>query len=201
MLYTAEPGLVIGFHGCDQRVSDAIISGITSLRPSTNDWDWLGHGIYFWQNSYDRAMNYAMHPPPNVQIHQPAVIGAVISLGRCLDLTDKRWIDLTRSSFEILKRTREPRGFSLPANADPGGGRRWGDKVLRRLDCAVIENVHKLLRDAGSQPFDSVRCVFYEGKRLYRGAGFYEKTHVQICIRNPNCIKGYFRPREEVDWK
>ena len=45
-------------------------------------------------------------------------------------------------------------------------------------------------------PFDSVRGVFWEGKELYKNAGFREKDHIQICIRNPNCIKGYFLPRE-----
>ncbi|HYE54151.1 MAG TPA: hypothetical protein VD996_04880 [Chitinophagaceae bacterium] len=25
--------------------------------------------------------------------------------------------------------------------------------------------------------------------------GFHEKNHIQLCIRNPNCIKGYFLPR------
>ena len=26
-------------------------------------------------------------------------------------------------------------------------------------------------------------------------AGFAEKNHIQICVCNPNCIKGYFLPR------
>lgn len=48
----------------------------------------------------------------------------------------------------------------------------------------------------GEVGFDSVRGVFFEGTELYPGAGFREKDHIQICIRNPNCIKGYFLPRE-----
>ena len=43
------------------------------------------------------------------------------------------------------------------------------------------------------QQFDSVRGMFVEGEELYKGAGFHEKTHVQIAIRNPMMIKGYFR--------
>ena len=46
--------------------------------------------------------------------------------------------------------------------------------------------------------FDSIRGVFFEGDELYPGAGFKEKDHIQICIRNPNCIKGYFLPRELI---
>lgn len=41
--------------------------------------------------------------------------------------------------------------------------------------------------------------MFTEGKPLYPGAGFHEKSHIQICVRNPNCIKGYFRILEPLD--
>jgi hypothetical protein len=71
-----------------------------------------------------------------------------------------------------------------------------GDLLLRDLDCAVIESVHMRRSRQGQQPFDSVRSVFYEGGELYPNAGFREKDHVQICVRNPNCIKGFFVPRE-----
>ena len=37
--------------------------------------------------------------------------------------------------------------------------------------------------------------IFWEGKPLYPNAGFAEKNHIQICVCNPNCIKGYFLPR------
>lgn len=30
---------------------------------------------------------------------------------------------------------------------------------------------------------------------------FREKTHIQTCVRNPNCIKGYFAPiKEDITW-
>lgn len=70
------------------------------------------------------------------------------------------------------------------------------DLLLRKLDCAVIETMHKINRYANKGAFDSVRGVFWEGKPLYPNAGFAEKNHIQICVCNPNCIKGYFLPRE-----
>jgi hypothetical protein len=69
------------------------------------------------------------------------------------------------------------------------------DKVMRYLDCAVIEYTHSLLKTKGERPFDSVRAAFIEGDPIYEGAGFNEKTHIQICIINPICIKGFFLPR------
>ena len=66
--------------------------------------------------------------------------------------------------------------------------------VLRELDCAVIERIHQLNREMGKKPYDSVRGVFIEGSPVYKDSGIMEKTHTQLCIRNPNCIKGYFKP-------
>ncbi len=37
--------------------------------------------------------------------------------------------------------------------------------------------------------------MFPEGNPLYDGAGFRDKNHIQICIRNQNCIKAIFDPR------
>ena len=70
------------------------------------------------------------------------------------------------------------------------------DLLLKELDCRVIESLHKVRLDNGDRPFDSVRGAFMEGKEIYPNAGFKEKNHIQICIRNPNCIKGFFHPLE-----
>lgn len=48
--------------------------------------------------------------------------------------------------------------------------------------------------------FDSTRGVFTEGGAAYKGAGIFEKSHIQICIRNFNNIKGFFLPRKEIDF-
>jgi hypothetical protein len=101
-------------------------------------------------------------------------------------------------------------GQDLPENRDLPHDRHK-DKILRELDCAVIEFMHgEILRESqvdiqnktGSQykVFDSTRGVFTEGGPVFAGAGILEKSHIQICIRNPNCIKGFFLPRKEVDF-
>ena len=82
----------------------------------------------------------------------------------------------------------------MPENADHPKDK--GDKVLRFLDCAVIEYMHGIIKSKKSPQFDSVRAAFIEGEKIYPNAGFHDKTHIQICIINPNCIKGIFLPRE-----
>jgi len=47
--------------------------------------------------------------------------------------------------------------------------------------------------DPKSQPYTTVRSLFPEGKKLYAGAGFKDKTHIQICVRETEQILGVFR--------
>ena len=68
--------------------------------------------------------------------------------------------------------------------------------LLRNLDCAVFNNLHNMREENDIPPYDSVRSPFIEGKPLYKTAGFHHKNHIQICVHNPNCIKGYFLLRK-----
>lgn len=194
-MYSGGAGIVYGFHGCDRSVAEQIINHQITFKPSKNKYDWLGNGMYFWENSPSRAREFAEDRKKNPEkathpIKDPCVIGAVIQLGKCLDLLDYRNLKLVKEGFNILKATVE----KLPQNIQ--SKKSSNELMLRHLDCAVIETLHKVLNDDGLRAFDSVRGVFWEGKELYPNAGFREKDHVQLCIRNPNCIKAFFYPRE-----
>ncbi len=47
----------------------------------------------------------------------------------------------------------------------------------------------------GAPYYQTVRGVFVEGEAAYEGSGFQSKNHLQIAVRDPSCILGYFRPR------
>ena len=129
-----------------------------------------------------------------LRIKNPAVIGATLDLGHCLDLTDFHNLCLLKTAYQILTKTYNKSGFSIPENKSLKNS---NDLLIRELDCAVIETIHKILEEKGMENFDSVKGVFWEGDELYPNAGIKEKNHVQICIRNPNCMKGLFIPRIE----
>lgn len=198
-MYSKRSGLVLGFHGCDEEVRDFIVSNKKStLSPSENDYDWLGNGIYFWENNYVRALKYAedLKESPiksHSKIKKPSVLGAIIDLGHCLDLLDSQYLDLLKKGYQILTELHKQHGLEIPKNKPI---EKQGDLLLRNLDCAVIETIHQFNKEDGLQGFDSVRGVFFEGNDLYPNAGFKEKNHIQIAIRNPNCIKGFFIARE-----
>ncbi len=192
-MYQKQSGLIIGFHGCDSKIQKAVITSSNNiLLSSKNDYDWLGHGIYFWENSPLRALEFANESAKRKQnnIKTPAVVGAVIELGNCLDLLDSANLQLVRRAYQEIKEIMDIAGEPMPENKTAGVANK-NDLLLRQLDCFVVEH---LLR---STDFDSVRGLFPEGEELYPGAGFRLKDHIQICIRNPNCIKGFFLPRED----
>lgn len=192
-MYSKLPNLVLGFHGCDKVVADKVFEQGEQLRSSLNSYDWLGNGIYFWEQNYERALEWArMHG----KIKTPAVVGAVIDLGYCLNLTDSASKERLKLGYEFLEYRCKLTNTSIPQNRKSNITE---DVLLRDLDCAVIEHLHEYNAITNMAEFDSVRGIFEEGKAPYPGSAFKEKTHVQICIRNPNCIKGYFRPIERND--
>ena len=79
-LYSRRSNLIIGFHGCDESVVRKVVSGEEDLIPSTNDYDWLGNGIYFWENNEARALQWAkeLAKRKNSSVKTPAVIDAII---------------------------------------------------------------------------------------------------------------------------
>ncbi len=199
-MYSKRTGLILGFHGCDKSLRDKIVSkkGYI-LTPSNNDYDWLGSGIYFWENNVARALEFAKflkeNPSrnPKQKIINPSVVGAIIDLGFCLDLLDSEYLNMLKMGYNLLKESQERYGLNIPKNTALNEN---GDLLKRNLDCAVIETIHQFNKDNKKPEFDSVRGVFLEGKELYENAGFKEKNHIQIAVKNPNCIKGYFIPRE-----
>jgi len=200
-MYSTRSGLVLAFHGCDESLIPKLLNGSTSLRDSTNNYDWLGHGVYFWENSPGRALDFATflsELPDNRKnpVKKPAIIGTVLNLGYCLDLLDHQNLTLLKEAHNVLANSYSALGKDMPINKPVKGNE---DLILRELDCAVIETLHQIREQERMKAYDSVRGVFWEGKELYPNAGFKEKNHIQICIRNPNCIKGYFLPQEEND--
>lgn len=96
-LYKFQPSFVLGFHGCDKSVAERVLAGAGKphLRRSTNQYDWLGNGIYFWESSPKRAMEWAefVRDNPSVssgKVVTPAVVGAIIDLGYCGTLVSVR---------------------------------------------------------------------------------------------------------------
>jgi len=188
--YEYQPSFVLGFHGCEKEVGDAILRGeYPHLRFSEKAYDWLGSGIYFWEGNPARAMSWAENRQKQGKIQSPFVIGAIIDLRHCLDLFDQDGLLQVKAAHDELRRIFRLAGKDMPRNVGD-----TPDKAGRKLDCMVMNYLHQYREKRNETEFDSIRAPFLEGKKIYLGAGFRSQNHIQLCVRNTACIKGYFRP-------
>ena len=169
-MYSFLPSLILGFHGCDREVAEAVLADSQRLNSSQNDYDWLGHGVYFWEQNPRRALQYAELIRDNpkrgkTRIKNPAVLGAVIHPGYCLNLLESTSLALLKDAFHLLQVTMANAGVPLPQNIPVGEEK---DILIRNLDCAVIETLHQDRKYSKAREFDSVRGVFFEGRNCMK---------------------------------
>ncbi len=192
-MHRLATAFVLGYHGCDRRVADRLIAG-EPFEESRNDYNWLGPRIYFWEANPLRGFEFARELATTqwgATIKEPYVVGAVIDLGLCLDLTTSAGVQQIRNAYEAYKSTCTKAGYTMPANSSENY------PLRRQLDCAVFDQLHNIIKNKKETPVDTIRGVFTEGEEAFEGAGFKEKTHIQICVRNHFNIKGVFRVPED----
>jgi len=176
MMYKSYPLFVFGFHGCDRSVAEKVLAGEAELQPSDNGYDWLGTGIYFWENAPERALEWAC----NQKKKDPYVVGAVIQLSTCLNLMDKGSASALNDAYQRIQKI----DTVLPENK----GKR------HNLDMLVINTATRFVEEEG-RSFDAVRGAFIEGKEIFPNSTIRSDTHIQLCVRKPECILAYFRPK------
>lgn len=184
-----QPFQVMGFHSCDKLVGLDVLNGRTQLRASNNNWDWLGRGIYFWEQNPSRALEYAIESSTKKQfnkilIQTPFVIGAIIELGNCLNLVEPESLSILKEAFFGLDRIMKEAGKTVPKNKNDN----------RKLDAAVFKHLHASRRINFYPPFDTVRCAFNEGEPIYPGTNFTVRLHMELCVLNHDLIQGYYLP-------
>jgi hypothetical protein len=185
-----KSGYIIGYHSCDREVGLRLINGLDELKASKNSWDWLGEGIYFWEEDPGRALQYAEEVATGKQKNKiaaknPFVIGTIIEPGKCLNLVEIESLQILTEAYEGLRQLKELSGQILPVNNNNN----------RALDCAVINYIHQANGDKGIAPYDTIRCAFPEGDEAFPGSKITSRLHIQLCVCNPDQIKGYFLPR------
>lgn len=185
-----HPLQVFGFHSCDREIGLAILHGEIDLKASTNKWDWLGSGIYFWEQNPGRALEYAVECAEGKQffagkIKNPFVIGAVINMGNCLNLLEGESVPILQKAYDGLVKVSAHAEVPLSENKQSN----------RALDCAVIQYLHHSNVKNNLASYDTIRSSFDEGGEIYTGSTFTKRLHIEVCVLNPDMILGYYLPR------
>ena len=168
--------VVRGFHGTLRDRASQIVK-LQRIEPSGNPYDWLGHGAYFWEESYERARQWAERK----YAEEATVISAEVRLGSCINLFDASWASVLNRAHEDLRNRYANVGQPMPQNR---GGR-------RELDCAIINYVTQYLYQA-----DTIRAAYLEGEAIYPTSLFVGLAHIQLVVRNPNAIVGRYEMEE-----
>jgi hypothetical protein len=90
VLYQSHPSFILGFHGTESSIASALVNRTEGhLKHSAGSFEWLGHGIYFWENDPLRAYEWAAAGNAKIEIEEPDAVGAILDLKLCLDLTTR----------------------------------------------------------------------------------------------------------------
>lgn len=169
---------MLGYHGCEPALAEALIRGdrkVADWKPSRNIYDWLGEGIYFWEDAPIRALEWS---------GKGGVVGAIIQLGVCLDFTDTDATDLLAFAYHRAREQRAAMGVPMPENR----GKRHD------LDCMVIDDLIASMEAGAGIRYQTVRSPFLEGEPAFPGSAILRESHIQIAVRDSQCIVGIFRP-------
>jgi hypothetical protein len=140
------------------------------------DYDWLGTGIYFFQDAPIRAKQWATQQHPE----NLAVIRALIRLDNCIDLFDITWQPLLKKIYNSFRERYRLINRPLPKQ-NPDRSK------AHRLDCAFFNFASEIVFSQG-QSVESIRATFMEGERLFPDSAVFDLAHVQIAVRNPALI-------------
>jgi hypothetical protein len=171
----------IGFHGTSIERAERILAG--GFRSSRNDYDWLGDGVYFFQDAPRRAREWARERFGA----EAAVLGAEIDLDGCIDLLDTQWQRVIAIAHKrYLKRL--ARAGAPPPRQTPGA---------HRLDRNVLNYLADGLKRKGLV-VRSMRAAFPEGEPLFPGSALLSRAHVQIAVRDFSAILRTWHVDEEA---
>jgi hypothetical protein len=162
---------IVGHHGTSRQVAETVLS--EGFRASQNSYDWLGDGVYFWQDAPLRAMEWAI----STFGHDAVVIEATIEVRDFINLLDIEWMswltDVHDQYLDELKKSGQP----LPVQTDRA----------HRLDRAVINFGVSILETSGLR-VRGVIGAFREGRPVFTNSALYSHSHVQIAVRDLSLI-------------
>jgi hypothetical protein len=160
-----------GYHGTSMDAAIAIIQ--SGFKPSNNDYDWLGEGVYFWQDAPIRAGQWAKSIYPQ----HPAVIKSRIRLNNCIDLLDIGWIPTIKEIYNRFANNYQAANLPLPTQ-NPHRSK------AHRLDCAFFDYAVTAINRSSERKVETIRAVFLEGENIYPNSAIYDLAHVQIAVKN-----------------
>lgn len=162
----------VGHHGTSIANAKRILAD--GFASSTNRYDWLGHGTYFFQEAPNRALSWAKEK----FAEGGCVVEATICLDGYIDLLDINWSKFLAEVHDRYIEVRRGGGDSPPVQR---GG-------VHGLDCAILNFAVDLLYEDGLK-IKGVRGAFQEGHAIFPNSALFSLSHVQIAVLDHSSIE------------
>ena len=190
---------IIGHHGTTLKVAEQLVKRTTNLQARTNKYDWLGTGVYFWQDGPTRALAWARYTAARAVGEEPAVVEAEIDLDGCLDLFDLeafRELQKSYTKFESFEASNPARSVQAglivmdgrQSTTSHSGAAGTPDPVRNFRDCAFLDWHIAAMRSVGHE-YRSVRGAFLSGRALFTESFLFDWSHAQIAVLDLAVIK------------
>ncbi|OAA91284.1 hypothetical protein [Clostridium ljungdahlii] len=164
----------IGYHGTETEKAKSILKS-RSFNTSHGEEEWLGIGVYFFQDDMKQAINFCTKAR---KYKNWSVLKATISAERVIDLIDINTFD----KFQAYATELKSRFLKLK-----------NGKKRQLMNSVILDVMYKL------NPYDVVRAAFPIPKVGYAPRTNIQPMEIQLSVRNRNCIDRYSIKEVEND--
>ena len=105
-------------------------------------------------------------------------------------MTTQEGMDNYLAAYQSLEASQASKRQPMPVNEQ--SDEQDVTVLLRKLDCAVFNILHILRASQNLVPIQALKAAFYQGAKLVPTSEFQRDTHMQIALRDPGCVLGWF---------
>lgn len=159
---------VRAYHAGDAKEIDDLIAGQPYMTPSYHGNNWLGEGLYFWENNANKAEKWQLEKGKG------AILQCDIDTQNLLNLLEDT--DSSDLFFEDAKALSEKHKSKYLNN-------RSSQKF--ELDCQIFNEYRRKVKGQ----FSGVRMAFYLGESVSKDGNIFTGQHIQICLWDLTAIQ------------
>jgi hypothetical protein len=148
------------------------------LQWSARDENWLGHGVYCWEDLTWAERWYSKRWVTRKEEPDGLILTAKVNLDLLLDLTNRQDAALFQDEALLALDVIPSRQTRYPSN------NRQRQQFF--LDCQVAKSVQGRLQ--GSRKC-GLRMPFHLGPSLTADGNFYANQHLQVCLWDPSILQ------------
>ena len=152
---------VKAYHAGDNKEIENLIAGQPYMTTSYHSNNWLGEGLYFWENNPSKAEKWQLDKAKG------AILQCDIDTQNLLNLLED-----TGHSDSFFKKAK-----TLSQKYD---SKYLNDREKQKflLDCKIFNEYKKEFRDQ----FSGIRMAFYLGESISKDGNIFTGQHIQICL-------------------